>query len=73
MTMMTMMTLMLMMQQSLSKVINHHIEQELVARSGTKPFHFVKLDGAAVKQKQQTTTTKMIKRVLNHGKVSSGN
>jgi hypothetical protein len=56
--------------EMLSKAINKNIEQELVVKSGTKPFRLVKADGAD-KIKQRKSTGKLIKQVLKTGKVSA--
>ena len=54
----------------LSKAINMNIEQELVAKSGSKPFRLVKPDGVD-KIKQRISTGKLIKQVIKTGKVSA--
>ena len=57
--------------QVLSKAINKHIESEIAAKSGSKSFRVLKPEQTAVKHKQLTSTGKLIKHVLAHGKVSN--
>ena len=55
----------------LSKAINKHIETEIATKSGSKSFRIKSVGTEVSKNKQPTSTGKLIKHVLNHGKVSA--